>query len=215
MKLLNNSINGINLKYLKSIIGNTIISYSHEPFDLESKVPNDFFGRVGLICSNGVFILDNRVDWLDDWFCSPDYIPHMVFNKVDKEESFCNYDGILYEQLTKYLVNELVKDIILIHDEIVVYKDGVQYENIVSTEGVIFVTDKNQYAFYKDNASFDEFIDEFKGDDVLSKLVSLQKHWEVFAKPYDGECTRSYIYLASGEKKFVDKVKIIGKVYND
>ncbi len=63
MKLLNNSINGINLKYLKSIIGNTIISYStSKPFDLD----DDVFGRVGLVCSNGVFILDNRVDWLDD-----------------------------------------------------------------------------------------------------------------------------------------------------
>ncbi len=139
----------------------------------------------------------------------------MIFNKVDNKEEFHTYAGFSIDTFQNNLVNELVKDIILIHDEIVVYKDGVQYENIVSTEGIIFVTDKNQYAFYKDNASFDEFIDEFKGDGVLSKLVSLQKHWEVFAKPYDGECTRSYIYLASGEKKFVDKVKIIGKVYND
>ncbi len=60
MKILNNSITGKSLEHLKSIIGNKLVSFSHPIFEFQPA--NDFFMRLGLVCSNGVFILDNRVD---------------------------------------------------------------------------------------------------------------------------------------------------------
>ncbi len=116
MKVLNNSITGEGLGYLKSIIGNTIVSFSHSVF--EFKPSNDFFMRLGLVCSNGTFILDNRVDWEDDWFCSPDYIPHFVFNRVEDETQFPNYGGFSLEGMKTSPINENVVDIILVYDEV-------------------------------------------------------------------------------------------------
>ncbi len=215
MKILDNSINGEGLEHLKSIIGNKLDSFSHLSFDIRFQPANDFFMRLGLVCSNGVFILDNRVDWEDDWFCSPDYTPHFVFNKVEDEMQFPNYDGFNLEGIEKYPVNENIIDILLVHDEVLVLKSDEPYEEILSTEGVVFVTDKRQYAFYKENTWFDETTLEYKGHDVLSKLEKIKKHWDVFAKPYDGKIKRKLIHLASGKEEVIEEDTIIGDVYDD
>ncbi len=215
MKKLNNSITGEGLGHLKSIIGNEFISFSHRSLDMRYPHSNVFFMRLGLVCSNGVFILDNRVDWEDDWFCSPDYTPHFVFNKVEDEKQFPNYDGFNLEGMETFPINENVIDIILVHDDVLVYKSDEPYEEILSTEGVIFVTDKRQYAFYKDTTWLNEITLEYKGHAVLSKLENIKKHWDVFAKPYDGKIKRKLIYLASGKEEVIEEDTIIGDVYDD
>ncbi len=215
MKILDNSINGEGLEHLRSIIGNKIISFSHRALDMRFPNSNVFFMRLGLVCSNGVFILDNRVDWEDDWFCSPDYTPHFVFNKVENEKQFPNYDGFNLEGMAKFPVNETVIDILLVHDEVLVLKSDEPYEEILSTEGVVFVTDKRQYAFYKETTWLNEITLEYKGHDVLSKLEKIKKHWDVFAKPYDGKIKRKVIHLASGKEEVIEENTIIGDVYDD
>lgn len=210
MKTINNLISKGNYETLKSIIGHKLISYSHEPFNIKFQPANDFFMRVGFVCGNKCFILDNRVDWEDEWFSSADYIPHMVFYKVEDKSEFTNHDGFSLAEFENYPVNEMILDIILVQDEVSVLKDGKPHESISSTEGTVFVTDKRQYAFYKENTWLDETILEFKGHCVLSKLEDINKHWNIFAKPYDGLIKRQLVYLSSGKIEFVGENKIIG-----
>ena len=215
MKTLSNSITGESLELLRSIIGKKLVSYSHEPFDVRFEPSNDFFMRLGIACSNGAFILDNRVDWEDDWFCSPDYTPHMVFSKVKDESEFPSYGGFNIEGLEKYPVDEIVTDITLVQDEVLVYRSSLPYETVLSTEGVIFVTEKRQYGFYKENTWLNETVLELKGYDVLSKLEGVKKHWDVFAKPYDGHIKRRIVHLLSNEEEATEEATIIGDVYDD
>lgn len=213
MKTLDNSITGNGLAYLKSIIGHKLLSYSHQPFNINFKPANDFFMRLGLVCSNGVFVLDNRVDWEDDWFCSPDYTPHFVFNKIEDKREFANYGGFSIDEMVEFPVNEQVTDIILVQDGVLVFKSNTPYEEIRSTEGVIFVTNKRQYAFYKENTWLNETTLEFKGHNVLSKLEAIKDHWDVFAKPYDGTVKRKLIYLASEKEEIINEENIVGDTY--
>ena len=215
MKTLNNAISGEGLEKLRSLLGNKLISYSHEPFDPRFQPANDFLMRVGLTCSNGRFVLDNRVDWEDDWFCSPDYTPHLIFDKIDNQEQFTTFSGFSLSKFENYPVNETILDIILVQDEILVSKNKAPHENITSTEGVVLVTDKRQYAFYKENTWLDETVLEFKGHEVLSKIQPIEIHWNVFAKPYDGFITRKLIYLSANKEEVVSKALIIGNVVDD
>ena len=215
MKTLNNSITGESLETLRLIIGEKLVSYSCAPFGIRFEPSNDFFMRLGIVCSNGVFILDNRVDWEEDWFCSPDYTPHMVFSKVEDESEFPSYGGFNIAGLERYPVDEVMTDVILVQDEVLVYKSSLPYETILSTEGVIFVTEKRQYGFYKENTWLNETLLEFKGHDVLSKLEEAKKHWDVFAKPYDGHIKRRIVHLLSNEEEIIEEVTIIGDAYDD
>lgn len=102
MKTLNNGITGEGLEKLRSLLGNKLISYSHEPFDPRFQPANDFLMRVGLTCSNGRFVLDNRVDWEDDCFCSTDYTPHLIFDKIDNQEQFTTFSGFSLSKFENY-----------------------------------------------------------------------------------------------------------------
>lgn len=215
MKTLNNSITDNSLELIRSLLDEKLISYSHESFDSSLNPSNDFFMRLGLVCSNGCFVLDNRVDWEDDWFSSPDYTPHIVFNRIDNENQFTTYAGFTLSEFDNYPVNERIVNIILVQDEILVLKDNKPYEIILSTEGVIIETEKKQYAFYKENTWLDETVLEYKGHDVLSKLEDIKTHWNVFAKPFDGEITRKLLYLKNNEEKIISQAKIIGNVYDE
>lgn len=215
MKTLNNSISDNSLEILKTLVDEKLISYLHESYNVRTQPSNDFFMRLGLVCTNGYFILDNRVDWEEDWFCSPDYTPHMVFNKVLSEQEFSTYGGFSLREFDKYKINEKIIDIVLVQDEVIVPKDNIPFETIISTEGVIFVTNNRQYAFYKENTWLNEFILEYKGHNVLSKLQGVKTHWNVFVKPYDGEITRKLIHLKTNEEKVIENIKITGEICKD
>lgn len=79
MQKRDNRIKEKGLEYLKSLIGQEIYR-----FKLSSLVElPSVFKKVGIIASNGFFVLDNHVSWKENWFAMPDYIPHF-FSKSKK-----------------------------------------------------------------------------------------------------------------------------------
>lgn len=210
MQKRDNRIKGKGLEYLMSLIGQEIYR-----FKLSSLVEHpSVFKKVGIIASNGSFALDNYVSWKDNWFSMPDYIPHFVFQKVKREEN----TELKTKPITEHIdfpVNEKVKNILLIEDDAKVIRWKRVIEKIYGTEGVIFLTDKNQYGFFKDSVDRMEIINVLKGDELKTKVVPLQEHWNRFAKPFDGDCVRKLIDLKEGTTKILDKQFIEGVVYED
>lgn len=61
-----------------------------------------------------------------------------------------------------------------------------------SSEGIIFVTDKTQYGFFKDNMWLDEHVVIIEDEEnALSKVESLKEHYDISGYPYNGKCKRS------------------------
>ena len=144
----------------------------------------------------------------------PDYIPHFVFQKVKREEN----TELKTKPITEHIdfpVNEKVKNILLIEDDAKVIRWKRVIEKIYGTEGVIFITDKNQYGFFKDSVDRMEIINVLKGDELKTKVVPLKEHWNRFAKPFDGDCVRKLIDLKEGTTKILDKQFFEGVVYED
>ena len=210
MQKRDNRIKGKGLEYLKSLIGQEIYR-----FKLSSLVElPSVFKKVGIIASNSFFILDNHVSWKDNWFAMPDYIPHFVFQKVKSEEN----TELKTKPITEHIdfpVNEKVKNIFLIEDDAKVIRWKRVIEKIYGTEGVIFITDKNQYGFFKDSVDRMEITNVLKGYELKTKREPVMKHWNRFAKPFDGDCVRKLIDLKEGTTKILDKQFIEGVVYED
>ena len=210
MQKRDNRIKEKGLEYLKSLIGQEIYR-----FKLSSLVElPSVFKKVGIIASNGFFVLDNHVSWKENWFAMPDYIPHFVFQKVKSEEN----TELKTKPITEHIdfpVNEKVKNIFLIEDDAKVIRWKRVIEKIYGTEGVIFITDKNQYGFFKDSVDRMEITNVLKGDELKTKIEPLKKHWNRFAKPFDGDCVRKLIDLKEGTTKILDKQFFEGVVYED
>lgn len=215
MDSIDNSISGNSLALLSSLIGKKLMAYSHEPFDKGGLHCNDFFMRLGILLPQDTYILDNRVDWFDNWFSAPQYIPHFVFAKTDSEGALRTYAGFTLEQFETFKVGENIEDIVLVQDEIEITKNGEPHQKLLSTEGIVIITNVRQYAFYKDNTLLDETVLEFKGHDVLSKLENARDHWQIFAKPFDASCKRSLLHLKSHKEEVLSDEKIAGVDYGD
>ena len=60
-----------------------------------------------------------------------------------------------------------------------------------------------------------EIINVLKRYELKTKIEPLMKHWNRFAKPFDGDCVRKLIDLKEGTTKILDKQFIEGVVYED
>ena len=210
MQKRDNRIKVTGLEYLKSLIGQEIYRFKF------NYISDTFYVycRVGIIASNGSFALDNYVSWKENWFAMPDYIPHFVFQKVKSEEN----TELKTKPITEHIdfpVNEKVKNIFLIEDDAKVIRWKRVIEKSYGAEGVIFSTDKNQYGFFKDSVDRMEIINVLKGYELKTKIEPLMKHWNRFAKPFDGDCVRKLIDLKEGTTKILEKQFIEGVVYED
>lgn len=208
MQKRDNRIKGKGLEYLKSLIGQEIYRFKFNYISDTSYV----YGRVGIIASNGCFALDNYVSWKDNWFSMPDYIPHFLFKKFKNERATQYFPKSPDSAVS---INEKVTNILLIEDDAKVIRWKRVIEKIYGTEGVIFITDKNQYGFFKDSVDRMEMVNILKGDELKTKAVPLKEHWNPFAKPFDGDCVRKLIDLKEGTTKILDKQFIEGVVYED
>lgn len=208
MQKRDNRIKEKGLEYLKSLIGQEIYRFKFNDISDTSYV----YGRVGIIASNGSFALDNYVSWKDNWFSMPTYIPHFLFKKF-KNERATQYFRESPDSAVS--INEKVTNILLIEDDAKVIRWKRVIEKIYGTEGVIFITDKNQYGFFKDSVDRMEIINVLKGYELKTKIEPLKKHWNRFAKPFDGDCVRKLIDLKEGTTKILDKQFIEGVVYED
>lgn len=76
MENLDLSISKDGIELLKSLIGQKLISFMHEKTDNAI-----VFQKIEIFSSNGRYLIDNDVNWFDDYFSGPEDVPVLDFKK--------------------------------------------------------------------------------------------------------------------------------------
>lgn len=203
MENLDLSISKDGIELLKSLIGQKLISFMHEKTDNAI-----VFQKIEIFSSNGRYLIDNDVNWFDDYFSGPEDVPVLDFKKMDDDEN--PFETWPENATTTQSVNESITNILVVQDDCDAYENGTFLQHLTSSEGIIFVTDKVQYGFFKDNMWLDEEVEIIIDEkDVLSKAEILKDHYKIFGYPFSGKCKRSIISLKDGVLNVVDTAEEI------
>lgn len=207
MENLNLTISEKGIELLTSLIGQEFVSAKHAKLNDKDVV----FEKIEITSSIGRHLIDNRVDWFDDYFSGPEDMPFLDFIELSEDD---NPFKTWPEDSTEIkIINEMIEDILIVQDDCNVYNGDSYCQHIKSSEGIIFVTNKAQYGFFKDNMWLDEHVVIIKDkENALSKAENLKEHYDIFGYPYNGKCKRSLISLKDGVIKEVDTVEEAGEI---
>lgn len=186
---------------LKGLIGQEFISMKHEKFWMDTSV----FGRAVVITSNGNYQINNDVEWYDDYFGGPDAIPHLDFRRLKKGENPLRYAK--GDRLSIETIGEKIVDIHVIRDHADVLDGDTHRQYMDTSEGIVIITEKTQYGFFKDSIHFDETLFIWEGDDVMERLQDLQPHWNIFGYPYNAKVERFLLSLKTGVEQKLGEVE--------
>ena len=210
MENLNLTISKKGIKLLKNLIGHEFISMKHDKLNGRDIV----FGKIEMVSSAGRYLIDNRADWFDDYFSGPEDMLFLDFLELNRNEN--PFKTWPEDSTETQIINERIEDVLIVQDDGDVYKKDVYCQHIKSSEGIIFVTDKAQYGFFKDTMWLDENVVIIKDEnDVLSKAERLKEHYDIFGYPFHGKCKRSLISLRDGTTKEVDSVEEEGEIIKE
>lgn len=201
MENLDLSISKKGIELLKSLIGQQFISFRHEKTNTDN-----VFQLVEITVSNGRYLINNDVDWFDNYFSGVGDVPFLDFKELNTDEDpFKTWSNLA--TMTQ-LVNEKINDVLIIQDDGDIYENETFFQHMTSSEGIIFITEKTQYGFFKDNMYLDEEIAIIKSKkDALSKAEKLKDHYNIFGYPFSGKCKRSVLSLKDGTTTVVDAVE--------
>lgn len=210
MENLNLVISEKGIKLLTSLIGQNFVSMKHAKL----KGRDIVFEKIEILSSSGRYLIDNRVDWFDNYFSGPEDMPFLNFVELnDNDNPFKTWSE---DSTETQIINEKIEDIFIVQDDADIYKNDVYCQHIKSSEGIVFVTEKAQYGFFKDTMWLDEHVVIVKDkENVLSKAESLKEHYDIFGYPYNGKCKRSLISLKNKTTKEVDAVQEAGEIVKE
>lgn len=210
MENLDLSISKKGIELLKKMIGQKLISMEHSKL----KGSNLIYEKVLLTTTSGNYLIDNYVDWFDNFFSGPEDIPFLDLKELNTADN--PFSGWSENSTEIQLINERIEDVLIVQDDGDIYKDDIYYQHMTSSEGIIFITNKAQYGFFKENMYLDEEVEFFKDEkDVLSKAKSLKEHYDIFGYPFSGKCKRSLISLKNKSVKEIDTVEEAGEIVKE
>ncbi len=209
MKDLDLSISKKGIETLANLIGQNFVSMKHAKL----KGRNIVFEKIEISTSTNRYLIDNCVDWFDNYFSGPEDMLFLNFIELNEEDNpFITWSK---DSTEIEIINERIEDILIVQDEADVYNDDVYCQHIKSSEGIIFVTDKAQYGFFKDTMWLDEHVVIIKDkENALSKAESLKEHYNIFGYPFSGKCKRSLISLKENSTKVLDTAEEEGEIVN-
>lgn len=129
MKDLDIRITKEGIALLKGLIGQEFISMKHEKMDEY----HDVFGRVIIKTSNGRYLVNNHVEWFDEYFGGLDAIPHLNFQALKEGENPLGYAN--EEDLSTEEVGETIADVQIIRDRADVLDGTTHWQYMDTSEG--------------------------------------------------------------------------------
>ena len=141
MKDLDIQITEEGMRLLKGFIGQEFISMKHEKMGEY----RDVFRQVMIETSNGRYLINNDVEGYADYFGGIDALPHLNFLLVkDGQDPF---DYASDDEFSTEEVMETVLDVQVIRDHAEVLNGETHRQYMDASEGIIIITDKQQYGF--------------------------------------------------------------------
>ena len=179
-KYINKLFNKKEESLLKSLIGQKLIKLRHDAY-INSNVS---FRKVSFFVEDKIYILSNLLEFMDFMWDNEDGygdedVAVFSFSECNEEATNEKYGFGDNLKIIDVPVNEIIKDIIVIEDNVKAYdsktKEFVsEYEYV---KGVIFVFEGFKYCFSRGDW-FIEHIDINKGVDPESKLGDINEDWE-------------------------------------
>lgn len=207
MKDLNLSISNKGIDLLKENIGKEFISMRHDKF---FKNFNSVSYVIEIETSIGRFAIFNDIEWFDNFCAGPNDLPFLDFKKLKQNEDPLNYQSEAETSIT--FINETILNILLIQDKADVFENNKYIHQMNSTEGIIIVTNKKQYGFYKENMWLDSEMLIWEGNNVVDKMEKLKDHFAIFGQPYNTKCKRYVISLKDGIEKEIEQANVVGEI---
>lgn len=192
MKDLDIQITKDGIDLLKGLIGQEFVSMKHEKFRKDMSV----FRRVELKITDGRYLINNDVYPYDDFVGMPDELPRLEFRRLKDEENPFSYRS--EDKLSTETVKEKILDIRIITDRAETFDGEAHSQYMDASEGIIIITDKQQYGFFKETVWFDETIFIWEGENVIDHLEDLKAHWDIFAYPINAKVERFLLSLKTG-----------------
>ena len=176
-KKINKLFNEKEIQLFKLLIGQKLEKVRHDRFDFS----NTSYRRVTLFVDDKAYELINDIEETD--FMWDDYgdeaIAVFKFEKTNDMGIDYNYGIENYPKQIENPVNEIIKDIIIIEDNVKAFDKATN--NFVSeydyVKGIIVVLDGFSYCFTRD-VWFSEEIRINKGENPQSKVGNINDDWE-------------------------------------
>ena len=176
-KKINKLFNEKEIQLFKLLIGQQLEKVRHDRFDFS----NTSYRRVTLFVNDKAYELINDIEETD--FMWDDYGDEAVavfkFKKTNDMGIDYNYGIENYPKQIENPVNEIIKDIIIIEDNVKAFDKATN--NFVSeydyVKGIIVVLDGFSYCFTRD-VWFSEEIRINKGENPQSKVGNINDDWE-------------------------------------
>lgn len=205
MKDLDLSISEKGKEDLKAIIGQENISFVYR----REMTDNEAVYKIQIKTEKGNYLLTNSLDWFDNCFAGGDWLPHFDIEALRDDVN--PFENSKESKLIVITLDVKVVDILLLRDTANVFKGDKHWQNIDSSEGIIFVTEKRQLGFFKDNMWLDEEINIHEGKNVVEMAEGLKKHFDIFGWPFRAKCERFLVSLSDGDEKKLDTAEEIGE----
>jgi|GEM_PF-4925522 len=205
MKDMNTRLSEKDVDLLRNLIGNNLVAMGYSLF---GSSPAEPIGRIGFVTDKGLFYLDNDVEWREECFAAPDYLPVLYFKRANSIDEFPFFQGNRF--FHQVPLKGRILDVWLVQDDLEILKSGAHFQSWASTEGIVLVTDVRQYGFYKNSTWMGEILLVYKGQDVLTKLEPLSKHWDIFGRPMDAVVRRNVVSLSKGSLRPEETARIHG-----
>lgn len=163
---------------LKALIAKKIIKIRHDRFDF---APVSFLRVTFFFEDGGVFELENSTEPTD--FMWDDYgeedVAVFKFHKTEDKGIDYNYGFDNYPAQIEMPINEVIKDIVVIEDNVKAYDK--KNNNLVSeydyVKGIIFVFDGYKYCFHRGSWFSDDIVIN-RGEDPEAKIGNVDDDWE-------------------------------------
>lgn len=176
-KKINKLFNEKEIQLFKLLIGQKLEKVRHDRFDFS----NTSYRRVTLFVDDKAYELINDIEETD--FMWDDYgdeaIAVFKFEKTNDMGIDYNYGIENYPKQIENPVNEIIKDIIIIEDNVKAFDKATnsfvsEYDYV---KGIIVVLDGFSYCFTRD-VWFSEEIRINKGENPQSKIGNIDDDWE-------------------------------------
>lgn len=153
------------------------------------------FGNIELFLDQDNYVIKNDVEFFENYFWGPDEASVLTITKANNNSPFSSHVDNRHLDIS---IEAIIEDILLIQDKVKTENEDGEMIEWNGTEGIIIITDQRQYAFYKENTT-DEMIDIYRGHDVISKLESVNEHWDIFDDTINSTKEREIISAKTGQ----------------
>ena len=205
MKDLDISISEKGKEDLKAIIGQENISFVYR----REMTENEAYYKVQIKTDKGNYLLKNSLDWFDNCFAGGDWLPHFDIEALSDDVN--PFENSKESKLIVITLDEKVVDTLLLRDTANVFKGDKRWQNIDSSEGIIFVTERRQLGFFKDTMWLDSTINIYEGKNVVEMAEGLKKHFDIFGWPFHAKCERFLVSLNDGSETKLETEEEIGE----